>query len=142
MIMPFFPYLNEQDFAAKMVYDFLEATMFPPLDCEIVLASRHDNPERHVLPYNFTHLREPRFFLRGNMNVAAEFGRRDLQVQFVVKKLDESMDEMKGPLVALVNQRILTLQNGRFWIFFIQGRQVGIVFPQLIARRPNIRKKP
>jgi hypothetical protein len=58
-----FSYLYELDASLEVIHYLLVALLNPPLDREVRLASRDEQPERPVTPLRVFHLGEPFFFL-------------------------------------------------------------------------------
>ena len=83
-------------------------------------------------------LRVPGFFLRREVNVAAENCGLDREAQAGVQKLDESMDRVVWPLIAMIYQRIGALNLLGFGIVIRQAGEMRIVLPEIRTRRSDI----
>src|SRR5262245_48195331 len=142
MVAPL-PDLHELDFPPEVVDDFLEALMVPPLDGEVHLAARDDQPVRTYIIVVMARGKriESSLLFGSKMNVALEKRRFDLQIQFLVKKLNEAVNEVMRLFVARVDKWILAGNFLRFRIVVCDRRDVRVVNPKIRTRRPNVRKK-
>ena len=103
--------LHEKNPAAEMIDDRLPAIRCPPLDRAIRLPACGDDPIRRVEAQSLDDLRHPSALQRVKMDVAAKLGGPDAQVELPVQVLDEAVDGVVRRAVALVQQRILALND-------------------------------
>ena len=106
-----FAHLHEQDAILESDRPPLKARVVPPFDREIELAPGDHDPERHRGSQDLLDLRKPRLLDRRDVNVAAKHGRPDGQAQLLVQEVDETMNEVVRRLVALVNERVLAIDD-------------------------------
>src|SRR4051812_39282158 len=99
--------LHEKDFAAKKVDDLFIAPPIPPFDGEIKFAAGVDNPKRNIAASQFMYGGLPALFLLGQMNVSAEVGRSNGQLQPFAKKLREAVDAMIRRVVTAIDERVV-----------------------------------
>src|SRR5262249_756592 len=74
----------------------------------------------------------------GEVNVAATNGRADGEREAAVQEVDITMEEMPRRLIALVNQRIMTVDHFHFAVAFGQRSNVRIVPPEFRAGRADV----
>jgi hypothetical protein len=96
--------LHELDPVTEMVNHCLVTTGVPPLNSDVILAARCDNPEWNWAARLFMDLRKPRPFLGRQMNVPFECGGFYRQAEPFVEELDEPMKTMVRRLVAAIDQ--------------------------------------
>ena len=106
--MAFFPDLNEEQAVAEMIDHRLPPAAMPPFDGVIVFAAGGYDPVRAGFPKMFRDHGRPRFFFGAEVDVAFEGGGFDVQPEFVVQILDKPMNEMVGPIVAAMDEWIMT----------------------------------
>ena len=130
--------LDEAQSAPEVVHDPLIAGGVPPLGREVVLAPGHDDPEGRPGPRTRDGRRG--LLLRlGQVDVAPEAGDGDAQAEAVLEELDVAVDEVVGPLVALVDQRVVRVQHLDARLALAQRREVGVVLPEGRAGGPHVR---
>src|SRR5260370_41915188 len=94
--------LDELNPTPKMIDDLLVTLRLPPLNRQIVLATRCNNPKRCVLSGDFVDLRVPGLFLAGEMNIAFESSGLGGTMKVLVEKLNETLEaEVRGLVVAV-----------------------------------------
>src|SRR5436190_23426305 len=94
MIMPFLPNLNKQHAILEMIDHLLPAAAMPPYDGEIVFAAGSDDPIRARGAKAGCHERRLGHLFLAQMDVALEGRRPDLDIEFLIQKLHETVDEM------------------------------------------------
>jgi len=125
----FFAALHEGQPAAEVIDHALEAGRVPPLGGEVVLAAGHHDPE--VLRQIRGDAGRAGLFLLGTeVDVAAELGDRDAQLEVLLQVLRVAVQEVVGPLVALVDQRVVHVQYAHTAVIIAKPRQVWVVLPQ------------
>src|SRR5437899_8028470 len=130
--------LHELDSVAEVVDDALKARPFPPLNRDIVLSSRHDNPKRNIGFGHLVDLGVPRFFDLRNVDVASKLCRSDLQAEPGVQEINISVQAMVRLIVTTINQWIGALNQFDVLLTFIKAHQIGIVLPDFGAKRPHV----
>ena len=136
MMVAFCPDLRKEDAPLEMIDDGLPALSGPPFDGDVVLSACGDNPIRHIGPDYLGNLRGPRFFDRVKVDIALEQARADLHAELVGEVLGKAVDAVPRAGVALVEQRIVALDDAPF--IFAHRRDVGIVQPKIVERRAEV----
>jgi len=72
------------------------------------------------------------------MNIALEIRRRNRQPELFTEILDKPVNEVPWPGVRPMNERIMALQHLNSRFRFAEARQVRIILPQRITRRPHV----
>ena len=142
MMMSDFAHLDEEHAVSEMIDDVLVASPVPPLDGVVKLSTGVDDPKRQVAPAQFMHDRFPPALLGGQMNVAAEKRRTDVEPQAGAEEVGETVDAVVGRFVAAVDERVVTVNLLNAAVGFAERREVGIVVPQFGARSTDIGEKP
>src|ERR1700690_2903421 len=93
----------------KIIDNFLETLLIPPLNSIISFSSCHDNPERYILADDLPNLGKPCFFYIGKMNISLEVGWLDFQIEGFIQIINKTMNKMKRRFVAFMNQRIVAI---------------------------------
>lgn len=127
--MSSFTHLNKIDATREVIHDVLPSAPVPPFDCEIVFSARANNPIRFAGLQLFGRGRRARFFLMAQMDIAVKCGGFKSEVEFGAQVPDIAVDKMVGKLIALMNQRIMTLHDSRFRIVIGDARQERVVLP-------------
>lgn len=141
MIVTRLAHLHERQPPAKMVHNLLIPPTRPPLDREVILPAGAHNPKWEV-PQPLTQ-RGWQPALRGRqMNVAAKFGRSNVQPQLPIQVIDESMNKVAGCLVRSVDERVLAVDHPDAAFVFTDRRDVRIVLEKLLAGSPDVSHKP
>ncbi|HEX9254453.1 MAG TPA: hypothetical protein VF938_02870 [Candidatus Angelobacter sp.] len=122
--------LDELNPTPKMIDDLLVTLRLPPLNGQIVLATRCNNPKRCVLSGDFVDLRVPGFFLAGKMNIAFESSGLDGKMKTLVEKLNETVKAVVRRQVAAINQRVGTIYCFGLGLVVGQPRNVRVVLPK------------
>src|SRR5438105_2831947 len=104
-MMPALSDLNELDFASEVIDYFLITLRLPPFDRDVELAAGHNNPKGSFFFGEFVHLRVPRFFQIGDVNVSLKGRRPDAQFEMIIQEVDKTVQAMIGCLVAPTDQR-------------------------------------
>src|SRR5437667_12089329 len=86
--------LDELNPTPKMIDDLLVTLRLPPLNGQIILATRCNNPQRCVLPGEFVDLRVPGFFHAGKMNIACESSGVDGTITVLVEDLNQPVKDV------------------------------------------------
>ena len=102
---------------------------------------RSHDPKRNILAHHLLHLGEPALLHVRNVNVPLEGGRFDEHAQLLAQETGEGVDEVIRALVAVVDERILALDDFHIRRVLIQGCEVRIVFPQAGARGAHVREE-
>src|SRR5262249_38248536 len=127
--VPLLAALHEGYLAPEVIDHALEASRVPPLGGEVPLAAGHPDPEplRHALlgPPG-----APRLLLRGQMDVALESCQPDAQAQAPFEELGVAVEEVEGELVALVDERVVHVDDLDARLALAQRCQVRVVLPQ------------
>lgn len=131
--------LYESNAPVEMIDDGLPAFGRPPLDSAVGLAAGDDDPVGHVEPEDFRHLRRPGALQGMKVNVAAEFGGADAEVELPIQVFDEAVDDVVRRAVALLQQGEVALDG--FRLIVPQRGEPGIVQPEVIERGPDIGEK-
>src|SRR6516164_5407442 len=76
------------------------------------------------------------------MYVAFEFGRPNFEFELFVEKLDETVNEVIGSGIALVNQRIMAAERLHAASLSFQPGEVRIILPQRWAGGSHVREEP
>jgi len=63
------------------------------------------------------------------MNIALACGKFDLQAELIVEKLNEPVETVNRKDVALIDERVATIDHAHFRVGFLQWGQEGIVQP-------------
>lgn len=143
MMVPRLAHLDEADARLEMVNDLLHPHRRPPLRGEIVLSSADDDPERGVVTRDLRDLADPAAFVRGEMDVTFEGGRMDMrQAEPFGEEGTEAVQEMPRLLVAAVDQGVLALDRLRLRVVVGDHGEMGIVLPQVRARRAHVGEEP
>jgi hypothetical protein len=133
--------LNEKDAPLEMIHHFLKTPVIPPLDREIPLSTRDNQPKGHERAGNFLDLGNPSPFFPPEKNVSPEERRLNVQAERLAEAIRESVDEMKRPPIAVVDERISAIDQFDLRILFGKGRHSRIVFPERAARGPHVRQE-
>ncbi len=131
--------LNEENTPAEMIDDGLPSFGRPPLDGAVAFSASDDDPIRHLEAKHFGDLRRPCAFQRVEVDVAAELGGADAQVEFAVQVFGEAVNGVIRRAVALLQQREIALDS--FRLVVAQRGDPGIVQPQVIEGRADIREE-
>jgi hypothetical protein len=121
-----------------VIHDVLPSAPVPPFDCEIVFSTRANNPTGFAGLQLFGQGRRARFFLRAQMDVTVKCGGFKPEVQLSAQVPDVAVDKMVGKLIALMNQRIMTLHGSRFRIVIGDAREERVVLPKRGTGCPHI----
>ena len=128
--------LHEEDASAEVIDHRLPAVGRPPFDGDIGLAARGDDPVRDIEAEMLDDLRRPRALEWMQVDVAAEFGGPDTEIESAVQALDESVDGVVRRAIALIEQRILALD--RLALVVAEGCDPRIVQPKIVKGRAQI----
>src|SRR5262249_33501561 len=100
-------YLNESHLVLQRVNNLLIPV--PSFDREIVLVSAVDDPKGASVTRGFFNLIHPRFFIVGQVKVRSVDGAFQANAQRGPEVVYESLNEVNGPRIALVNQVVFHL---------------------------------
>jgi hypothetical protein len=84
------------------------------------------------------HLRHPALLLRREVNVAAKVRGFEVRAELLLQIIDEAVDEVERPMIALMNQRILAVDLLHLRVIFGERSDEGIVLPQRAARGARV----
>jgi hypothetical protein len=124
-----FAHLHELDPAMEVIHDLLVAANIPRLDGVVSPATWGDEPERCALTLDGLYLVEPRPLHIGNVDVAFECRRPNVQAETVVEMVDEAMNEVIWSVAALSGRRTAALDDLDVRIVLVQGSQMRIALP-------------
>ena len=141
MVVSLLAHLHEEDPILEMVHDLLPAPSVPPLDRIVILPARRDDPIRTRPAQGFLDQRRSGLLVLAQVDVPLEFRRPDSQTELFVEVFDESVDEMIGRLVGLVDEGIMAHHRPDLRILRVEGREVRVVLPQRRAGSPDIREE-
>jgi hypothetical protein len=130
--------LNELDTSLEVFHHRLKTLGIPPFRREVILASGNDNPEI-VSDSKFREEARLLFFLLCEINLAMKLGYGNCEPELLFQVLGVCVYEVVRALIALVNQRVVHIQRLNARIGLVQRRNMGVVVPQFIGRRPHIR---
>ena len=116
--------VDELDLAAKMIHDLLIALRMPTLDGEIHLAAGNDQPERRAGSFDLFDPGKPLLLLIGDVDIAFERGGPYFEIELTVQIVDESVHEVVGRLIALLDERVVTLDGFYVWVFLVERLQL------------------
>jgi hypothetical protein len=142
MVMSTFAYLDKIYTTFKMVHHLLPTPPVPPFNCEIVFSTGTNDPIRLATFQWFGQWHRIPFLFRGQMDVSMESGRLKADVQLSAQVPDIAMDKMVGKLVALMNQRIMTLHDSRLGIVIGDAHEKRVMLPQRGTRRAHVSGEP
>ena len=140
MMVAFRSDLREDDATFEMIDNSLPALGGPPFYRDVVLSACGDYPIRNIGTDNLCDLRRPRPFDGVKMDVALEQARADLQAELVGEVLRKAVDAVPRAGVALVEQRIVALDDAAF--IFPNRLDIRAVQPKVIERRAQVREEP
>jgi hypothetical protein len=129
VVMSSFAHLDKIYATFKVIHHVLPSAPVPPFDAEIVFSTRANNPTGFAGLQLFGQGRRARFFLRAQMDVTVKCGGFKPEVQLSAQVPDIAVDKMVGKLIALMNQRIMTLHGSRFRIVIGDAREERVVLP-------------
>jgi hypothetical protein len=129
VVMSSFAHLNKIYTTFKVVHDILPSAPVPPFDCEIVFPTRANNPIGFAGLQLFGQGRRARVFFGAQMDVSVKCSGFKPEVQLSAQVPDIAMDKMVRKLVALMNQRIMTLDDSPLRIVIGDAREERVVFP-------------
>ena len=141
MPMAGFAALHEAPAAAEVIDDGLVGVGVPPFGGEVGFAAGDDDPEGAVVAQGGQRGgHAPLIF--GEMDIALEGADGDSQPQLGLQIEGHAVDEMKGALIGLVNQRIFAVEHPIGLAESGEGCNVGIVQPEIAAWGVNGGEKP
>src|SRR5437879_4218093 len=138
MVMPVLADLYELHATAKIIHNCLVTAGVPPLYRYVVLASGRHDPEGYFLARQLLHLGIPRFLPLREMNIAPVRRQLNRQAQPRIEEVDETMKTMIEDRIAVVDQRVRTVDLLYFRVVLRQGCQVWIMLPKLGIERSYI----
>jgi hypothetical protein len=138
VVVPPLTDLYEVEPAPEVLHDLLVAARGPPLDRVVELPAGGEQPEARRAPPRVLHAPEPVPLLLPEVDVSPELHGLDLESQDVVEVFGEAVEEMVGNGVDPVDEGIVTVDDLDAGLPFLEGRQVGIVQPELGARRAHV----
>ena len=133
--MTFLPALHEADLPLEVVDNLLVRVGVPPFCGEIVLPPGNENPE---MLWNLWQQRNLLFGLR-QINVPIEAAERDSYPKLLLKVLWIAVDEVVWPLIRLMDQRIVHIQELHTAVPLLERCKMRVVFPKGWCRSSNIR---
>ena len=131
-----FAALHKRDTSLELIDHRLVTGRVPPLGGEVILAARDHDPEAVRKRLGAGRQLAPLVVVE--MNIAMKLRRRDPHSQLIFQELEIPMDEVVGPLIALMNQRVVHVQHGHARIALLQRREIGIVLPESIGGSADI----
>ena len=135
--MTCFPALHELNLSFEIIDHLLIPGRIPPLGGEVEFAPSHDDPEM-VTDSQVSAGRWSRFFFGRQVNVATELGQRNFNPKLLFEVLRKTVNKMVRALIALMNQRIVQIQELDAGLPFAQFCDVGVVEPERIGRRADV----
>jgi hypothetical protein len=121
--------LHEGEAAAEVIDHLLVAVGVPPLGGEVVLAAGHDDPEAVGDAHRGVRGRRLPFG-GGQVDVAVEAGDGDAQAEALFEVLGVAVEEVVGPLVALVDEGVVHVEGADAGVALAEPREVGVVLPE------------
>ena len=76
------------------------------------------------------------------VNVAMEAGEGDAHAELFFEVLREAVNEMVRGVIALVDKRVVHVDDAHPRIMVVQWREVRVVFPKLLRRCADVGRKP
>ena len=125
----------------KMVNHRLVRIRLPPFRREILLAAGDDDPE--MFGHTGRAAGRRRFFLgQRQVDVAAETAHRYAHAQAFFQVLDVTMEEVIGPLVRLMNERVMHVEHADAGLAFLDSGYMWVVLPQGRRRGADVGLEP
>jgi hypothetical protein len=127
--MSSFAHLDKIYATFKVIHHVLPSAPVPPFDCVIVLSTRAYNPIGFAGLQLFGWKRRARYFFRAQMDISVKCNWLNPKAQLRAQMPHIAMDKMVGKLIALMNQRIMTLHVSRIGIVIGDARKERVVLP-------------
>ncbi len=99
---------------------------------------RYDDPIGGIGTRDLLHLGHPSFLFIREINVSLKLRRSEGNLQPLREELSESVNEVEGVLIAVMDEGRVALDDLDIGGVLVQPSNVWIAFPKLASRSPDI----
>jgi len=133
VVMAFFADLDELEAALEVVDDRLPTPAVPRFNGIVIFPAGGDDPVGWGISTEWLEEWVGGEFVLGEVDVSFKGGGSDAEAELIVKVFYESVDEVIGEGVALVDERVVGFEALGLRVGVLEGSEAGIVSPEVWA---------